>query len=78
MKFLDRENYRKHLLFYLVESRLDVSQGTTGICNRFSLLQQGSSKTPLTCIALYDKLFFRLIGAQNGKRGHKLLKSDLL
>ena len=30
MKFLDKENYRKHLLFYLVESRFGVSQGTTG------------------------------------------------
>ena len=73
MKFLEGEDYRQHFLFYLGVSRLSISQGTTGICNRFSFLQQGSSKTLLTCIALYDKLFFGVIVAQNGSRSHKLL-----
>ena len=73
MKFLERENYRQHLLYYLGESLIGVSQGTTGIWNRFPLLQQSSFKTLLTCIALYDKLFFELIAAQNGSLGHKFL-----
>ena len=75
--FLEGENYRQHLLYYLGESLIGVSQGATGIWNRFPLLQQSSFKTLLTCIALYDKLFFKLIVAQNGSLGEVLFFSPL-
>ena len=61
----EREHDCQHLFFNLGVSCFSFSQGTTCIGDWFSLLQQCSSKTLLTCITLYLERCFWVIIAED-------------